>query len=245
MSQPYTDSQLIAGSDQAINATPEVEGRRSSGAAGVSIYEFGGSEEHVRAIQKFFLQYFRGRSLVADLGCGRGIFLDLLREEGIQGVGVDSSEESFQACCTKKLEVFHQTDIFAFLADRKQQFDGIFCSHVIEHLAYEDGVRLMELCYQALRPNGRLLIVTPNSNDLAVSGEIFWLDPTHIRLYPLPLLQRMAMSIGFDSVAGASVLGSWRAIPKRQVISFFMRRLLWGRFFGRPNTYLVADKRSY
>jgi SAM-dependent methyltransferase len=238
-------SQLMPEVSQKEVVLPEVARRDKVGPSNLSAYEFGGSEDHVRSIQRFFLKYFRGCQRVADLGCGRGIFLDLLRDEGIEGVGVDSSEEAFEACRKKNLTVFHRDDIFAFLGDCHQQFDGIFCSHVIEHLAYEDGVRLMELCYQALRPSGRLLIVTPNSNDLAVLGEIFWLDPTHVRFYPLPLLQRMATSIGFDGVCGGNVLGSWKAIPKHQLISFFVRRLFWGRFFGRPNTYLVADKRSH
>jgi SAM-dependent methyltransferase len=210
----------------------------------ISVYEFGGSETQVREIQRFFLRYFRHCRNVADLGCGRGIFLELLRNAGVQALGVDNSEESFQACQAKGLDSIYQGDIFTFLADIHQRFDGIFCSHVIEHLAYEDAVRLMELCYQALQPNGRLVVVTPNSRDLAVSGEIFWLDPTHVRYYPLLLLKRMAVLVGFDATDGGNVLGSWRAVPKRQLVGFALRRLFWGRFFGRPNTYLVADKIS-
>jgi len=222
---------------------PEVS-QPTKACAAISIYEFGGSEKQVREIQRFFLGYFRHCRKVADLGCGRGIFLDLLRSAGIQGVGIDSSEESVQACHAKGLEPICQNDIFAFLADCHERFDGIFCSHVIEHLPYEDGVRLMELCYQALQTNGRLVVVTPNSSDLSVSGEIFWLDPTHVRFYPLLLLKRMATLVGFDVTGGGNVLGSWRALPKRKFLGFLLRRLFWGRFFGRPNTFLVADKRS-
>ena len=212
-------------------------------ASAISAYEFGGSERQVREIQRFFLRYFRRCRRVVDLGCGRGNFLELLRDTGIAGVGVDKSDESVEACRAKQLEPVCQSDVFTFLANCHERFDGIFCSHVIEHLAYQDGLRLMELCYQVLKPDGRIVVVTPNSGDLSVLGETFWLDPTHVRFYPLLLLKRMATSVGFEVTDCGHMLGSWRGVPKRQLVGFCLRRLLWGRFFGRPNTYIVADKR--
>ena len=37
-----------------------------------------------------YAQLFRGMGPVLDLGCGRGEFLELLKEEGVAGYGVDS-----------------------------------------------------------------------------------------------------------------------------------------------------------
>ncbi len=208
----------------------------------LSLYEFGGSEEHVRSIQKCFLSHFRSCERVLDLGSGRGIFLELLRDGGIESVGVDSAREAIDACRAKGIFSVAQDDMMSFLADKEQQYDGIFCSHVIEHLQYDDGLRLFRLCFDALQSNGKLVVVTPNCNDLQVLGEIFWLDPTHVRFYPCTLLKRMAVLAGFVGIEGGSILGSWRAIRKRELPFYFLRRLLLGRYYGKPNSFVVARK---
>src|SRR5438105_782724 len=43
-----------------------------------------GSTEHVRAGQRRYVEDFRGHGPVLDVGCGRGEFLSLLREAGIE-----------------------------------------------------------------------------------------------------------------------------------------------------------------
>ena len=48
---------------------------------------------------------------------------------------------------------------------------------------------------------GRLLVVTPNSRNLIVLSEVFWLDPTHVRPYPRALVERLGRAAGFTTVA--------------------------------------------
>ena len=43
----------------------------------------------------------------------------------------------------------------------------VFCSHLIEHMPYEDGVRLLKTCFRVLRPGGRLRVSTPDLMFLA------------------------------------------------------------------------------
>ena len=50
---------------------------------------FRGSEDYVKSGQKFYLPYFAGRKDVLDIGCGRGEFLDLMREAGVPARGID------------------------------------------------------------------------------------------------------------------------------------------------------------
>jgi len=210
----------------------------------VSLYEFGGSEELVRRICHRFLPQFQSCKHVLDLGCGRGTFLELLKEKGIYATGVDNAQEAVDACRAKGLLTVVKDDILSFLSDKVDAYDGIFCSHVIEHLKYEDGLRLLQLCYRALRAGGTLVAVTPNCSDLQVLGEIFWLDPTHVRFYPQALLERMAALLGYERIKSGSMLGSWRAIPRRTIPLYLLRRLLLGKYYGKRNTYLVGHKPS-
>jgi O-antigen chain-terminating methyltransferase len=209
----------------------------------VSLYEFGGSESLLRNFQTRFIPLFRGYNPVLDIGCGRGIFLGLAAEAGIEAVGVDHAEESVEFCRKKGFSV-HQEDVRSFLERSPEIFGGIFCSHVIEHMGYEDASRLLALCHRALRNGGKLILLTPNPEDLAVIAETFWLDPTHVRPYPKLLLHSMLATAGFDVTDTKQVLGSWRMIGRSKMPLYFWRRMLLGRYYGHPNTIIVATKSS-
>ena len=209
----------------------------------VSLFEFGSDEAVVREVQQRYVPFFRDAAPVLDIGCGRGIFLQLLADAGIAAAGVDQAEESISACRAKGFQV-HQEEVRAFLQRNRQQFGGIFCSHVIEHFGYDDAMTLLGLCHDALRPGGVLALVTPNPEDLSIIGEIFWLDPTHVRPYPLALLRSMVQTTGFDVTHEEQFLGSWRMIGRRNLPAFLLRKLVLGRFYGRPNTLLVAKRKA-
>jgi 2-polyprenyl-3-methyl-5-hydroxy-6-metoxy-1,4-benzoquinol methylase len=209
----------------------------------LSLYEFGGSETLLREFHSRFIPFFRGHTPVLDLGCGRGVFLGLAAEAGIEAVGVDHSQESLEICRRKGFAVHHENAI-RFLSESPRRFGGIFCSHLIEHMSYEEATRFLDLCHQALVPGGRLLVVTPNPEDLAVISQIFWLDPTHVRPYPKLLVERMLTAAGFHVIYSQQLLGSWRMIGRRKLPAYFLRRMLLGRYYGRPNTVILAGKNN-
>lgn len=73
-------------------------------------------------------------------------------------------------------------------------------------MPYDDVLDLLRAARAALAPGGRLVLVTPNARDLRVIGETFWLDPTHVRPYPMMLLDSMLRSTGYDVVHKAQPL---------------------------------------
>lgn len=149
---------------------------------------FRGSEEYVKRGQQFYRSYFAGRRNVLDIGCGRGEFLEMMREAGVPARGIDLSEESVALCRQKGLEA-ETADLFAYLSELPEcSVDGIFCSQVVEHL---DSARLPEairLAAGRLERNGILTVETPNPECLAIFATHFYLDPTHARPVPHPLL---------------------------------------------------------
>jgi SAM-dependent methyltransferase len=207
----------------------------------ISLYEFGGSEYLVRRIQRPFSKIFLGYDPLLDIGCGRGIFLELLRSANIVGVGIDRSEEAVTACGQRGFNV-HQADAHSFLHANPGAFGGIFCSHVIEHMSYEAAVSFLELCNSALRPGGILLTITPNPTDLAVISEVFWMDPTHVRPYPKLLLRSMLNATGFEVTSEKQFLGNWRMVGRRNLPAYLFRRILLGRYYGKPNTLSLGRK---
>src|SRR6266446_7543647 len=197
-----------------------------------SLYEFGGDENAVRRIQAPLAKHFRGCSPVLDIGCGRGIFLQILADAGIEAIGLDHSDEAVALCRDKGFQV-HREDAHTYLTRNEQRFGGIFCSHVIEHFAYEDALALIKLCHAALRDDGVLLLLTPNPQDLAVISEVFWLDPTHVRPYPGPLLKTMLETVGLQVRIERYFLGDWRLVGRKHLPAYFLRRMLLGRYYGK------------
>jgi 2-polyprenyl-3-methyl-5-hydroxy-6-metoxy-1,4-benzoquinol methylase len=202
-------------------------------------YVFGGSAKQVRRTQERFVRAFAGHAPVLDIGCGRGIFLQLLKEAGIEGVGIDVYEPSVAACLSQGLTA-KAADALDYLPEKSAAFGGIFCSHVIEHLAFGDALRLIHLCASATTASGVLIVVTPNPRDFGVIGETFWLDPTHVRPYPVPLLSSMLEQSGFDVVDRGTFHGG---LPRRDWGRALFYRLLLGPFHGHPNAYVIGRKR--
>ncbi len=111
-------------------------------------------------------------------------------------------------------------------------------------MAYEEAMSFLELCHNALLPDGTLLLLTPNPEDLTIISEIFWLDPTHVRPYPSRLLQTMLKTSGFEVTLVKQFLPSWSSIGRRNIPSYLIRRMLLGRHYGKTNTLVLAKKRN-
>ena len=149
---------------------------------------FRGSEEYVRTGQQIYLPYFAGRRNVLDIGCGRGEFLELMRSAGVPARGIDLGAESVALSKHKGLEA-DEADLFDYLAAQPEGcFDGIFCAQVIEHLPPEQLPQMVRLAASRLEPGGVIAIETPNPECLAIFASHFFIDPTHTRPVPYPLL---------------------------------------------------------
>jgi 2-polyprenyl-3-methyl-5-hydroxy-6-metoxy-1,4-benzoquinol methylase len=202
--------------------------------------EFYGNR-YLKLYQESFLPYLsidKSGPPVLDLGCGQGTFLEILKDRGWQGVGIDLSEEAVTTCKSRGLDV-SQSDAISYLSDKSESYSAILCSHLIEHLDYENACRLLRSCYQSLISHGRMILITPNPASLEVS-EYFWLDPTHVRPYPLQLLSSMIEDAGFVEIASGQKTA--RGLPRRGIPRRFLLKLLLGRHYGKVDSYLVAEK---
>jgi len=195
----YTELRLIR-QRMAIREAPALSGPEPAGTplpygpAGMPFdytrfaERFRGSEEYVKAGQQIYLPYFAGRRNVLDLGCGRGEFLELMGAAGVPARGIDVGPESVAVCRQKGLEA-EVADLFPYLASQPEgSFDGIFCSQVVEHLPPERLPEMIKLAAGCLAPGGLIVMETPNPECLAIFATHFYLDPTHGRPVPHPLL---------------------------------------------------------
>ena len=139
---------------------------------------FRGSREEIKKRQLAFLSYFEKCARVLDIGCGRGEFLEILKDHNIGGIGVDSDADMVAYCRSRQL-VVEQSDAIAYLETLEDSsLDGIFIDQVVEHLEPEYLIRLLVLCYKKLKEGYYIIVETVNPLSL-VAFFNFYLDMSH------------------------------------------------------------------
>jgi len=133
-----------------------------------------------------------------DVGCGRGEWLELMRDAGIGAVGVDENALVVDQCTELGLDAVHG-DAISYLAHVPEQTAAaITAFHVIEHLPLARQLQLMVAAYRVIAPDGVLILETPNPENLVVGAWTFHMDPSHLRPLPPTLLRFLLEAVGFD-----------------------------------------------
>lgn len=135
-----------------------------------------------------------------DLGCGRGEWIELVQDAGFLPQGVDFDVDMLAACTERGLPAV-EGDAIAYLkslGDRTQCIVSGF--HVAEHISFSDLETLVAHALRVLKPGGLLILETPNPENLVVGTSSFFLDPTHLRPLPPPLLSFLPEHYGFARV---------------------------------------------
>jgi len=151
---------------------------------------FRGPEPFIRERQRVYVALIGRREPVLDVACGRGEFLDLMREAELRAEGVDLNEEMVNLCRRKGHEV-HLADAIDHLA---QQQDGslgaIFSAQFVEHLAYPQLQKFLSLSHSKLSTDGLLLFETVNPHSVSAL-KTFWVDLTHEK----PIFPEVAVAL--------------------------------------------------
>jgi O-antigen chain-terminating methyltransferase len=152
---------------------------------------FRGSREEIMGRQQVYLPLLKDAGLgtaaapVIDLGCGRGEWLELLRDNGLAARGVDLNRH-FLATCRERGLAAAEGDAVSFLASLPDCSVGAVTGfHIVEHLPLEGLLRLLGEAARVLKPGGVAIFETPNPENLAVGACHFYSDPTHKHpIYP-------------------------------------------------------------
>ena len=156
-----------------------------------------------------FADALRAATSVLDVGCGTGVFLDLLRERGVaRVVGVDRDPEMVQEARARghDARVLDARDGL----DLAERFDGIYAAFVIETMDGDEAIGFLRACAALLAPDGLLIVRTLNPGNAAVRDGGLWLEPWAKRPYPLPTLHVLFGDLGLRIVGAGNEPEGWQ-----------------------------------
>jgi len=184
-----------------------------------------------------------------DLGCGRGEWLEILREQEITSRGVDLNHSMLAQCHANGLDVT-QADAVDYLRSlARDSLSAVTAMHLVEHIPFRRVVVLLDEVLRVLKPGGVAIFETPNPENLVVGACNFYLDPTHLNPIPPQTLQYIVEARGFVrsrierlnvAVLNNPFIGLHQLTQMEDVQ--LMRKLLEDTYFGPPDYALIAYK---
>ncbi|MBC7576604.1 MAG: class I SAM-dependent methyltransferase [Tardiphaga sp.] len=131
------------------------------GHAAADSYDVFTTESSRRLIQTCAqLAQFRPGAGLADLGCGSGVFTDLLHQQGYVPVGLDISPKLVALGRAKYPAIdFLEGDV-EHLPFESESLDGVLLSGLLHHLP--DPARCAAEVFRVLRPGGSFAAFDPN-----------------------------------------------------------------------------------
>jgi 2-polyprenyl-3-methyl-5-hydroxy-6-metoxy-1,4-benzoquinol methylase len=168
-----------------------------------------------------------------EIGCGSGSFLTAMSAKGWDAVGVDFDQKAIDVAKKRHGENVRRGELIncQFAND---SFDAIIMNNVIEHVW--NPVETVSECFRILKPNGRLVMITPNSD--SDGHKLFKRDwrglepPRHLFIYNRSSLRRLVQNAGFarcfifSSSGGHTGLDMLRASAKERQSNSMLRKII-------------------
>ena len=113
---------------------------------------------------------------VLDIGCGRGEWLQKLKQSGLDGTGIEINSKMVDYRNDLELEVLEGDAISLMTSFEDQTFAIISIFHIVEHLNFDYLDEFLSECKCLLSTEDLLIIETPSIDSLIVSTNNFYLD---------------------------------------------------------------------
>lgn len=164
---------------------------------------FRGHRDEIKERLKVYLPTLREAGIetgILDIGCGRGEWLELLKEEGTHARGVDLNRVMLADCRQRGFEVTEADALDYLRGLPDESLEMVTSFHLIEHLPFETLVLLIDEIQRTLKPGGLVILETPNPKNLTVGACSFYSDPTHRHPVFPETIQFILSNRGFSNV---------------------------------------------
>lgn len=179
-------------------------------------------------------------SRILDLGFGDGWFLAACLKLGYTNLsGADFGikyKEFIRAWAPERITLYEIRDnIGEFLSERKEQYDFIHLSHVIEHVPKYSLLWIVDSLYWALKRGGSIFLRTPNMEGPCANSSLY-VTLSHEYGFAGSNLVSLLQICGFDEVRLINLRDS-ELTPKQRVGDllrwpFLREQRLRHRLFG-------------
>ena len=164
---------------------------------------FRGPSVHVTEVVKEYLPDVLAldrHGPIVDLGSGRGEWLELLKDAGVDAYGVDLNQEFVEQCQARGLKVLLADACEHLAGVSERSLSAVTAFHLVENVPIDRVIELIDLSVRALQPGGLLILETPNPENLVVGASSFYVDPSHVRPLPPGLLAFLVEARGLADV---------------------------------------------
>jgi hypothetical protein len=175
-------------------------------------------------IERIYLKEVLGASSVLDVGAGDLRVMRRLQNAGYQG------EYHTQDICDDRPYTYRS------LCEIKRTYGAILCLDVLEHLALEEGLKLLDTLVGLLEENGVLILQTPNAR--CANNPLAW-DMTHLHLYNIHDLWAYLSTAGLHVHGYRVVLGPKPRSPMEH-IRFVIARVTATRCLGMDYAHNIS-----
>jgi len=127
--------------------------------------------DHIKSRDAFYIQHTKiilnlvdkfGRGKIIDVGCGDGYITSQILKKFKEVAGEDISKEAIKIAKKKNPKISLVVATCTNLPFSDNSFDTVVASETLEHVNYNDGKMLLKEARRILKPQGKLIISTPN-----------------------------------------------------------------------------------
>lgn len=159
---------------------------------------------------------------ILDLACGAGKLLCFFKNKGYKKLtGMDISPDQV-ALARQVIPDIIQGNILEHLEQNPSSYDLITAFDIIEHFHKDEVLCFLDGCYTALKPNGRLILQTPNA-DSPWGTMLRYGDFTHEICFNPNSLSRLLKVIGFQQTEARET----GPVPWGYSVASTVRFLIW------------------
>lgn len=164
--------------------------------------KFRGDADFIKNKQKMYIDELSDVKVlnkpILDIGCGRGEFLEICRENNIAAKGVEFNQIMVEICKKDNLDVELKDAIEYLRSCEDDSFSAITAFQVIEHLEINDLIELLNLSQKKLCKNGKIILETINPMSV-YAMKWFYLDLSHKRPLIADSVEILLKSNGFNN----------------------------------------------
>jgi len=173
-------------------------------------------------------------SRVLEIGCGPGYLLEYLRSKGFSRVeGIDISAEQVALAVERGCDA-RVADVFDELSRHDATLSLILAFDVVEHFSKEENLRLFAAIRRALRPDGIVVLQTPNGGAL-FGGQIIYGDLTHMTIFNPNSLSQLLRRTGFTAITFRE------SAPVAKNLVGLARMIIWSAARSVANIIRIAE----